>query len=179
MTVRTCLVAILLIVSGTLISAAAQQPDFTDTESHANQEQGQAVLILVLEGNEMQLALQSAAQNIIGFAQKANTPEQRAEITAAIAVFNRGDWFQFDADANCELLTAEANTDLLDASFHRGQADFYANYQLLCQQPARLKQLQLHLFNLLPNLHNMQLQWRINGQQGTAEANLENIMIRF
>jgi hypothetical protein len=176
---RTRFFAILLALTSSFSCVAEAQADAKDTVGYGNHQHGKAVLMLVLEGNEMQLALQSAAQNIIGFEQKANTTEQRAEISAAIAVFERGDWFQFDTEANCELVAAEANTDLLDAKFHRDHADFYANYQLLCQQPARLKHMQLQLFNLLPNLQSMQLQWSINGQQGAAEASLEQSSIRF
>ncbi|CAM3731485.1 ZrgA family zinc uptake protein [Rheinheimera salexigens] len=160
-------------------SAADEQYAASDTSVLGAHEHGKALLMLVVDGNEMQLALQSAAQTIVGFEQKASTAEQIAEIAAAIEVFNRGEWFQFNADANCEVTAAETNTDLLDAKFNRGHADFYANYQLLCQQPARLKQLDLQLFSLLPSLQQLQVQWVINGRQGAADANLNNSTIRF
>ncbi|MGI5309116.1 ZrgA family zinc uptake protein [Rheinheimera sp. WS51] len=171
MTLRTSLAAAVLGLACTFSIVAA--------EPFGAHEHGKGVLTLVVEGNEMLVAFESAAMNIVGFENKPNSAEQRAEVTAAIDIFNRADWFQFNADANCELTTAEANTDLLDTKFHHGHADFYANYQLLCQQPARLKQLQLTLFNLLPSLEQLQVQWSINGQQGATDASLRQSIIRF
>ncbi|MDR6983268.1 hypothetical protein J2X32_001902 [Rheinheimera pacifica] len=140
---------------------------------------GHAVLTLVLEGNEMQLAFQSAAQSIVGFEHKPSTAEQKQEVAAAIAVFNQGDWFSFNNDANCELAMAEASTDLTEPQANEGHADFYANYQLLCQRPARLNELKLRIFELLPALEHMDIQWIINGQQGASQAALSSSTVRF
>ena len=140
---------------------------------------GHAILTLVLEGNEMQLAFQSAAQSVVGFEHKPRTPEQQQEVAAAIAVFNQGDWFSVNADANCELTLAEASTDLTELQANSGHADFYANYQMLCQRPASLSELQLNLFQLLPALQQMDVQWVINGQQGATKTSLANSTVRF
>uniref|UniRef100_A0A486XJ97 Predicted zinc-binding protein n=1 Tax=Rheinheimera sp. BAL341 TaxID=1708203 RepID=A0A486XJ97_9GAMM len=140
---------------------------------------GHAILTLVLEGNEMQLAFQSAAQSVVGFEHKPRTPEQQQEVAAAIAVFNQGDWFSVNADANCELTLAEASTDLTELQANSGHADFYANYQMLCQRPASLSELQLNLFQLLPALQHMDVQWVINGQQGATKTSLANSTVRF
>lgn len=150
--------------------------EFTSLDSHQH---GHAVLTLVLEGNEMQLAFQSAAQSVVGFEHQPATVEQQQEVAAAIAVFKQAHWFSFNADANCELAQADASTDLAEPQAHAGHADFYANYQLLCQRPARLSELQLHIFKLLPTLEHMDVQWIINAQQGAAEATLGSSIIRF
>jgi ABC-type Zn2+ transport system substrate-binding protein/surface adhesin len=140
---------------------------------------GHAVLTLVLEGNEMQLAFQSAAQSIVGFEHKPRTPEQKQEVSAAIEVFNQAQWFSFNTDANCELVMAEASTDLTEPQANKGHADFYANYQLLCQRPARLDELQLSIFSLVPMLEHMDIQWIINGRQGASQAALSSSSVRF
>lgn len=140
---------------------------------------GHAVLTLVLEGNEMQLAFQSAAQSVVGFEHKPSTAEQKQEVAAAIEVFNQGEWFSFNNDANCELAMAEASTDLTELQANEGHADFYANYQLLCQRPARLNELNLRIFELLPALQHMDIQWIINGQQGASQAALSSSTVRF
>lgn len=140
---------------------------------------GHAVLTLVLEGNEMQLAFQSAAQSIVGFEHKPRTPEQKQEVAAAIEVFNQAQWFSFNTDANCELVMAEASTDLTEPQANKGHADFYANYQLLCQRPARLDELQLSIFSLVPMLEHMDIQWIINGRQGASQAALSSSTVRF
>jgi hypothetical protein len=138
---------------------------------------GHAMLTLVLEGNEMQLAFQSAAQSIVGFEHKPQNSEQKQEVAAAIAVFEQAQWFGFNNDANCELSAADASSDLSELHARAGHADFYANYQLLCQRPARLKQLQLSIFNLIPVLEQVDVQWSLNGQQGAAQATLNSSIV--
>lgn len=133
---------------------------------------GHGVLTVVLEGNEMQLAFESAAYSIVGFEHKPSTAEQKQEVAAAIAVFNQGLWFQFNAEASCELAQADASSDLTEPHANEGHADFYANYQLLCQSPARLTSLELSIFTLVPALEQVEVQWIINGQQGAAKASL-------
>jgi len=150
--------------------------DVTALGAHVH---GHAVLTLVLEGNEMQLAFQSAAQSVVGFEHKPSTAEQKQEVAAAIEVFNQGEWFSFNNDANCELAMAEASSDLTEPQANEGHADFYANYQLLCQRPARLTELQLRIFELLPALEHMDIQWIINGQQGASQAALSSSTVRF
>lgn len=157
-----------------------QHDEYSDeTVSLGAHVHGHAVLTLVLEGNEMQLAFQSAAQSIVGFEYKPSTSEQKQEVAAAIAVFNQGEWFSFNSDANCELAAAEASTDLTEMQTNEGHADFYANYQLLCQRPARLSELKLRIFELIPALEYMDIQWIINGRQGASKAALSSSTIRL
>lgn len=175
-----------LMLSGTVIAqefsqstnehAAHEHEDITALGSHVH---GHAILTIVLEGNEMQLAFQAAAQSVVGFEHKPVTAEQQQEITAAIVVFNQAAWFSFNADANCELAQAEASTDLTQLHTKQGHADFYANYALLCQRPAKLNELQLHIFNLIPSLENINVQWIINAQQGAANTTFGNSTIKF
>ena len=150
--------------------------DFTALGTHTH---GQGVLTLVLEGNEMQLAFQAAAYSVLGFEHKPSTAEQQQEVAAAIAVFNQGDWFSVNPQASCEQVAADASTDLTQAGHTGGHADFYANYQLLCQSPARLESLTLSIFTLLPGLDNISVQWIINGQQGAASASMAQNTVQF
>lgn len=145
-------------------------------EAHVH---GKAQLTLVLEGNEMQLAFQSAAYNVVGFEHKPTTTEQKQEVAAAIEIFNKGNWFSVNSEANCELSLAEASTDLTAIKAIKGHADFYANYQLLCQRPARLNSLSLTIFSLIPALAELDVQWIINGNQGAATATLTQSTLRF
>jgi hypothetical protein len=153
-----------------------EQEEVTALGAHVH---GHAVLTLVLEGNEMQLAFQSAAQSIVGFEHRPHNSEQKQELAAAMDVFNQADWFSFNTDANCELAMADASSDLSEPQANTGHADFYANYQLLCQRPARLNEMQLNIFNLVPALTSLEVQWIINGRQGASIARLGNSSVRF
>jgi hypothetical protein len=152
-----------------------QDDDFTQLGTHVH---GAATLTMVLEGNELQLALQSAAFNIVGFEQAPKTSEQKQEVALALDNLAQGNWFSVSSEANCEIQGADANTDLTEPGYN-GHGDFYANVSLLCQSPARLHQLSLGLFNLTPALEKIDVQWVLNGQQGAATATLNNSTIQF
>ncbi len=149
--------------------------EFTQLGTHVH---GAATLTMVLEGNELQLALQSAAFNIVGFEQAPKTSEQKQEVALALDNLAQGNWFSVSSEANCEIQGADANTDLTEPGYS-GHGDFYANVSLLCQSPARLHQLDLSLFNLTPALEKIDVQWVLNGQQGAATATLSNSRIQF
>ncbi len=152
-----------------------EHDDFSSPGAHVH---GQATLTIVLEGNEAMLALQSAAYNIVGFEHAPTNAEQRQEIAVAMDVLRQGKWFSINPQAGCDLTDADANTDLTSpvASTH---ADFYANISLVCQQPARFNELTVSLFNLVPSLERMTVQWVINGQQGAANLTLANNKLAF
>ena len=183
------MLSVLLSILPVAIAAEPAQPEKHEHEhEHEHEDEfsalgahvhGKALLTLVLEGNEMQLAFQSAAQSVLGFEHKPRTPEQQQEVASAIAVFNQGQWFTVNPQANCELTMAEASTDLTQANVSGGHADFYANYQLLCQSPARLNAISLTIFNLLPALEQVEVQWIVNGQQGANVATLADSTVRF
>ena len=149
--------------------------EFTQLGAHVH---GAATLTLVLEGNELQLALQSAAYNIVGFEHAPSTAEQKQEIALALDNLAQGKWFSLNREANCEIQSADANTDLTEPGY-TGHGDFYANLSLLCQRPALLQQLDLSLFSLTPALEKIDVQWVINGQQGAATTTLSNSAVRF
>ena len=189
MKLNTAVLAVLLAILPLpmVVNAAQTEPheheheheheeEFTALSAHVH---GKALLTLVLEGNEMQLAFQAAAQSVLGFEHKPRTAEQQQEVAAAIAVFNQGQWFSVNAQASCELAMAEASTDLTQANITGGHADFYANYQLLCQSPARLNAINLHIFSLLPTLEEVEVQWIVNDRQGGSTATLGSSTVQF
>lgn len=149
--------------------------DFTQLGAHVH---GQATLTMVLEGNELQLALQSAAYNIVGFEHAPSNAAQRQEIAIALDTLAQGSWFNLSPEAYCEIQGADANTDLTEPGY-TGHGDFYANISLVCQNPARLQQLTLGLFGLTPSLEKISVQWVINGRQGAGELTVSNNVQRF
>jgi hypothetical protein len=174
----------LLLASPTLIAHQKDQPhqhehehddDFTSPGTHVH---GLATLTIVLEGNEAMVALQSAAYNIVGFEHAPNNNEQHQEIAAALEILREGNWFTINPEAGCELSEADANTDLT-AKVSSKHADFYANISLICQQPARFNELTVGLFNLVPSLEKITVQWVINGQQGATELSLAGNAVIF
>lgn len=149
--------------------------DFTQLGAHVH---GAATLTLVLEGNELQVALQSAAYNIVGFEHAPTSTEHKQEVALALDNLAQGAWFNLNREANCEIQGSDASTDLTEPGYS-GHGDFYANISLLCQRPAMLQQLDLGLFSLTPALEKIDVQWVLNGQQGATRATLNNSTVRF
>jgi len=149
--------------------------DFTQLGAHVH---GAATLTMVLEGNELQLVLQSAAYNIVGFEHAPSSAEQKQEVALALDNLAQGAWFNLNREASCEIQSGESTTDLTEPGYS-GHGDFYANISLLCQRPAMLQQLDIGLFNLTPALEKVDVQWVLNGQQGAATATLSSNAIRF
>lgn len=151
------------------------EDDFSSPGTHVH---GQAMLTIVVEGNEAMVALQSAAYNIIGFEHAPKNTEQRQEISAALDILRQGDWFSINPQAGCDVGEADANTDLT-AKVSSKHSDFYANISLICQQPARFNELTVSLFNLVPTLETISVQWVINGQQGATDLSLAKNSVSF
>ena len=151
------------------------EDDFGSPGTHVH---GQATLTIVVEGNEAMVALQSAAYNIVGFEHAPNNAEQRQEITAALDILRQGNWFSINPQAGCDVGDADANTDL-NAEVSSKHSDFYANISLICQQPARFNELTVSLFNLVPSLQEIYVQWVINGKQGAAALSLSQSVVAF
>ena len=152
-----------------------EHDEFNSPGTHVH---GEAMLTLVLEGNEAMVALQSAAYNIVGFEHAPKTSEQRQEIATALDVLRQGKWFAINPQAGCDVAQSDANTDLT-AKVNSKHGDFYANISLVCQQPARLNEMTVSLFNLVPSVEKITVQWVINGQQGATELSLANNTVTF
>ncbi|MAD75270.1 MAG: hypothetical protein CML20_10850 [Rheinheimera sp.] len=151
------------------------EDDFGSPGTHVH---GQATLTIVVEGNEAMVALQSAAYNIVGFEHAPNNAEQRQEINAALDILRQGNWFSINPQAGCDVGEADANTDLT-AKVSSKHSDFYVNISLVCQQPARFNELTVSLFNLVPTLETISVQWVINGQQGATDLSLAKSSVSF
>ncbi|MCC5826445.1 DUF2796 domain-containing protein [Alkalimonas sp.] len=149
--------------------------EFTQLGAHVH---GEALLTFVLEGNEAILALQTAAYNIVGFEHAPSTDEQKREVQAALSMLSKGSWFELNRDTGCQVEQADASTDLT-RSGHQNHGDFYANFTLLCHNPARLQYLDLSLIQLMPALERVQVQWVVNERQGMNTATLREGRIRF
>lgn len=139
---------------------------------------GEALLTFVLEGNEAMLALQSAASNVVGFEHAPSTDEHHQEIQAALAVLAKGDWFNFSRDAGCQIEQANASTDLTRQNY-QSHGDFYANFSLLCHNPARLQDIELGLLQLMPAIQRVEVQWILNERQGMSRATMRDSRVQF
>ena len=144
--------------------------------THGSHVHGEAQLTFVLDGNEAELALVTAAGNILGFEHSATTPEELQQQKTQLDMLQSGRWFSADAAANCTIAGQEVRTEPDD----QGHADVYANIQLLCQAPLKLQNLQFSLFELASGLTTIKAQYLIDGVAGAQElsANTSALKLR-
>jgi len=160
LSILSCLKLMPVLMVGMLNQAVAEE-----MTSHGSHVHGEAQLTFVLDGNEAELALVTAAGNILGFEHKATTPEELQQQKKQLDMLQSGSWFSADTAANCTIAGQEVRIEHDD----HGHADLYANIQLLCQAPLKLKNLQFSLFDMAAELSTIKAQYLIDGTAGAQE----------
>jgi hypothetical protein len=145
-------------------------------------EHGVAQLNVALDGQALEVELQSPAMNLVGFEHAATSDADKAKVATVrktleqpLALFN------LPTAAGCELTEHELESPLFgDAprdddhdhgkadAHHHEHSDVHAHYQFTCATPAALTQLGLAgLFKTFPATQKVQLQLIApSGQQG-------------
>jgi hypothetical protein len=124
-TVLAALLAAPLMLIGAGASAEEKHEHGHDNEhrQHGAHVHGIAALNLALEGNEVQIGLDSPAANIVGFEHDPSSEADHAALDEAVATLKEGDrLFKFNDDAGCRMETAKVASKLLDGE-HKGHAE--------------------------------------------------------
>ena len=172
--------------------------DHEHNEEHGSleaHEHGVGRLNAALDGQTLELELQSPAMNLVGFEHQATTDADKARVAAARAALEKPlALFSLPAAAGC-VVTSQAlesplfgdkpdadddhdHADAKDAEgheHHHDHSEIHAHYQFTCSQPDALKTLDLaQVFKTFPATQKIQVQLiSPNGQQGvevTAKA---------
>ena len=145
-------------------------------------EHGIAQVNVALDGQALEVELQSPAMNLVGFEHAASSDADKAKVATVrrtleqpLALFN------LPTAAGCELTEHELESPLFGGAPHADDAehgkadghhhehsDIHAHYQFTCTTPAALNQLGLAgLFKTFPATQKIQLQLIApSGQQG-------------
>jgi len=160
----------------------AEHQEHSSLDAH---EHGVAQLNVALDGNTLELALESPTMNILGFEHAAKSPADQAAVAKAqqqlqdpLALFG------IVASAGCSVATREVSSPVFavatpdEASAEHNDVD--ASYTLTCNQPEQLKGIDLsELFKRFPATQKIQTQLiGRNGQQG-AELSPANPRLSF
>ena len=175
--------------------AVAQAHDDDHDHDHAHgtlgaHEHGVARLNAVLDGNTLELELDSPAMNLVGFEHAASSDADKAKVAAVRQQLEQPlKLFGLAAAAGCKEDQQELESPLFgDASkaddegdeHDHSHSDIGAHYQLTCASPDKLAQLDLApLFKAFPATQkiNVQLIGR-NGQKG-VEATPAKAAVAF
>jgi hypothetical protein len=162
-------------------------------------EHGVGRLNAALDGQALELELESPAMNLVGFEHVASTDEDKAKVSAARAKLEKPlELFSLPKAAGCVVARQELESplfgdkpdvddhdededhdeDVKDADgheHHHDHSEIHAHYQFTCTTPAVLKNLDLtQVFKTFPATQKIQVQLiSPSGQQGveaTAKA---------
>ncbi|CAI8987362.1 Zinc-binding protein [Pseudomonas sp. IT-P253] len=153
-------------------------------------EHGVGRLNAALDGQTLELELESPAMNLVGFEHAATTAPDKAKVAAARAQLEKPlTLFNLPKAAGCVVAAQELNSPLFgdkpdadddhdeDAKdeHHHDHSEIHAHYQFSCSAPGALKTLDLTtIFNTFPATQKIQVQLiSPSGQQGvevTAKA---------
>jgi hypothetical protein len=137
---------------------------------------GVAQLNVVQEGRTLALELTTPAMNIVGFEHPPRTPEQKHAVEEAMATLEKaGELFMLPAEARCEVVRADVETDLNSGHDHKpdhgahghghahhdeggDHAEFHAHYEFLCKAPRALRYIDVRVFSLFPATERLDVQ---------------------
>mgnify|MGYP001017660721 FL=1 len=146
-------------------------------------EHGVGRLNAVLEGQTLELELESPAMNLVGFEHTATTDADKAKVAAVRAQLEKPlALFSLAKAAGCEVASQKLESPLFgdkpeadddhdeDAKdeHHHDHSEIHAHYSFTCATPGALKTLDLaNIFNTFPATQKIQVQLiGPSGQQG-------------
>ena len=186
---RRLLLALPFALLPLVVAHAADEHDHEHGSLGAH-EHGVGRLNAALDGQTLELELESPAMNLVGFEHVATTDADKAKVAAVRAQLEKPlVLFNLPTAAGCVIAKQELESPLFgdkpdadddhdhDAKdeHHHDHSDIHAHYQFSCSSPGALKTLDLaNIFNTFPATRKIQVQLiSPSGQQGvevTAKA---------
>jgi hypothetical protein len=170
----------------TATQAAADDHEHEAHASLAAHQHGAAQLNVALDGNTLELALESPTMNIVGFEHAAiSASDQAAAAKAQQQLQDPLALFNIPAAADCSVESSELSSPLFTPSTTAAvteveHSDVDADYALSCSHPEQLQALELsELFKRFPAMQKIQVQLiGPKGQQG-GELSPSNPRLSF
>ncbi|MHC8357222.1 DUF2796 domain-containing protein [Pseudomonas sp. LB3P81] len=185
---RRLLLALPFALLPLVVAHAAEEHDHEHGSLGAH-EHGVSRLNAALDGQTLELELESPAMNLVGFEHAATTDADKAKVAAVRAQLEKPlALFNLPKAAGCVVASQELESPLFgdkpdadddhdDAKdeHHHDHSEIHAHYQFTCAAPGALKTLDLaNIFNTFPATQKIQVQLiSPSGQQGvevTAKA---------
>jgi hypothetical protein len=182
--IRNTLLSSLSIVLSIVTSTAAAQSAHVHGEGRVN---------IAIDGNRIFMALEIPGADIVGFEHEARSSDEKAAVARAIAQL--GDPMQllrFEADADCELRTANAATEgepeehaKHEGEEHAEQEDeeehgtFVAEYEFECANIGALGFIEFIYFSLFNNAQSLDIVLIDGNGQRRTEIDRANPVLRL
>lgn len=176
---------------------AAQAANHEHSHAHAHEEHasldahehGVASLNVALDGQTLEIQLQSPAMNLVGFEHEAKSDADKAKVAAARQHLEQPQaLFALPIEAKCALQDSELDSPLFGGHAHdehehadeHGHSDIDASYRFACANAEALQTLELgSFFGTFPGTEKLEVQLiGPSGQQG-AELTPGNSRLSF
>ena len=189
------------IYAGAAFLSVIGASDLAAEGEHGAHVHGVGQLNLVVEGSVVEIELISPGANIVGFEHEAESPEDRAAVTEAVAILEDGaSLFAFPTAAGCRLGEADVESGLIESDHaehesgeehaeHEGEdhaehedeehAEFHARYHFDCDDPNVLSHVDVKLFDRFPATKELDVQAVSPGGQSAAELTAESARLTF
>lgn len=153
-------------------------------KEHKPHVHGESRMSLAIEGNVVEVELESPAHDIVGFERMPKTAEQRASVKRAVAALKDGAaLFRFSPGAGCALREAEVETPLAEEGPGHAEdeehSEFHAHYRFRCAQPDRLKGVEVLLFGSFPAMREIELGAVLPAGQRAATLTARSNRVEF
>ena len=176
---------------------AAQAANHEHSHAHAHEEHasldahehGVASLNVALDGQTLEIQLQSPAMNLVGFEHEAKSDADKAKVAAARQHLEQPQaLFALPIEAKCALQDSDLDSPLFGGHAHdehehadeHGHSDIDASYRFACANAEALQTLELgSFFGTFPGTEKLEVQLiGPSGQQG-AELTPSNSRLSF
>lgn len=186
---RTLLALPFTLLPFSFVQAAGHEHANEEHGSLGAHEHGVASLNVVLDGQTLEIQLESPALNLVGFEHTANSAAEKAQVAAAREHLEQPQaLFALPIEAKCALQASELDSPLFAGGAHEedehgaehSHSDIDARYHFFCANAEALKTLELgSFFGTFPGTEKLQVQLiGPSGQQG-AELSPNNSRLRF
>lgn len=166
---------------------AAHAHDEHEHGSLGAHEHGTAQLNVALDGETLEIELDSPAMNIVGFEHAPSTPEQKTQAAAAQQRLDEPETlFALPAAAQCTTAQSDVGSPVFgnaaESKGHEGHehADVDAHYQFQCDNPSALASIDFApFFKAFPGTHKIVVQAITSSGQKGLEATPANSLLKL
>ena len=167
------------------------------SDQHSTSEQqahlhGVAELTLAIEGNKLEISLESPAVNIVGFEHKATSKQQIKAVEQAKSILESSPRLFSFSGSDCVLQQASVDMSALIEQDHHDHHDdehddehddshseVSADYHYQCAQGEKLDSISVNLIALFPSFEKLKVMWLTDSQQGAAELTATSSLVRI
>lgn len=131
---------------------------------------GQGELEIVQDGNGLFISLYSPLENVLGFEREPRTDAERVKARRVVSLLKANGLFAFSPEAQCKRTGHKLYSEILNPHSHgpaddhqhhddaNGHSDFRASYEFECEQPAKLKVIDVRVFRQFSGFEKIEVQ---------------------